>query len=313
MKILIIGHKGQDGTFLTQYLEKLNHQVSGIDMNEAYQTSPFNIIIKEDVRRHLSQNKYDHIYFFASAQISSEEESTFNDQYMNVNVNSLTYFLDGIKEYSPDTKVFYANSVFIFGEVTQNNLLNEKSEMAPVCHYGISKFKAHQIIQEYRNQYGLNITNGILFNHESHLRKPNFLTGKLLNCAYTNAILKHSSKVEVSSLKHKVDFGHVNDFIQIFFKLMENNCHQDYIIATGELIQIKEYAQQIFSYFNLNYEEYINVSQKNTPGPHRGILQADITKLQNALTDKSHFTLYEQWIPQMCKQYIQMRKSYEKN
>ncbi len=154
-----------------------------------------------------------------------------------------------------------AGSSEMFGSPL-NLPLNEKSPMNPISPYAKSKFSAFKYCQKARIEYGLRISNLILFNHESHLRKFGFLTHRIVS----QALKLQRGKIEFVSLKYgeiQRDWGHSVDFMNAISLCLENNTDDDLIISTNKhhsvnhfaatalkVIGVENYASKIRSEFN---------------------------------------------------------------
>lgn len=137
----------------------------------------------------------------------------------------------------------------LFGGLS-GGFLNEESKMDPRSPYAIAKYGAFQFTQMYRESQKLFICNGILFNHESPRRGPEFVTKKI--CKYV-VLIANGLKDELllGNLEASRDWGHAKDYVQAMWKMLQQEKPDDYVIATGETHTIRECVELAFSLVNI--------------------------------------------------------------
>lgn len=252
-KIIIVGDKGQDGIIMASFLKNKGHSVIGLNK------SNFNISNPNEINKLIINELPHEIYFFAAKHNSSEVSSILKDNlsdYYNVNTDSCLYFLESIKKYSPQTKLFYASSILIF-DTKKEGLIKVNDKFLPTENYSISKVAAMNKIKIYREN-GIFCFSGILSNHESEFRKKSFLSKKIISCAVDNH-LGGKRKIKVSNLSDVVDWGYAYDFIELIYCLMQQKVPKDYIIATGNMNSIHSFLEITFDYFDLDYRNFVLV------------------------------------------------------
>jgi GDPmannose 4,6-dehydratase len=208
---LIVGHAGQDGVLLKEFLKTKGYTVLGLGRGDLDITS------FELVRTYLAQYRPQEIYFLAAHHHSSEDlqnaelnESTF----MSVNYTSAANFLKAIAELKLISRFFYASSSHIFS--TKNDTpQNENSLVEAEGLYAKSKILAMEECRRYREQKSVFASVGILYNHESYLRKNNFVSKKITSfvadlCNGVEGVL------ELVDLDAVVDWGDAEDFVEAF-------------------------------------------------------------------------------------------------
>ena len=85
--------------------------------------------------------------------------------------------LDAIRESGVEARIYQAGSSEMFGATPPPQY--EDSRFHPRSPYAVAKVAAHMIAVNYREAYGMHVSNGILFNHESPRRGETFVTRKI--------------------------------------------------------------------------------------------------------------------------------------
>ncbi len=134
------------------------------------------------------------------------------------------------------------------------------------------------LCREFRKKHKVFATTGILYNHESHLRRPNFLSAKIIQAAIR--ISKGSNeKLEVGDLSGRVDWGYAKDYVLAFQEILATKTPDDFIVATGEGHTVEEFIDIVFNYFNLNPDKYV-VENKNILTRKPPVKIGDASKLR---------------------------------
>ncbi len=286
MLAIIIGSKGQDGTFLIKHLKSLSYEIIEIDVNHFFsekslKINQLDISDYNDVENFVRLSKPSEIYYLAAYHQSSE--GTIDDEKKHIqnsyNVNLLYYvnFLEAIKKHSTKTKVFYASSSHIFGD-TSTEMQNEKTNCQPSTIYGITKFDAMRITDYYRQKYNLFLTVGILYNHESNLRSLNFVSRKIVNKA-VKIKFNLEKRLEIGNLNATIDWGYAGDFVKAFHLILNHKSANDFVISSGNLYKIKDFINFVFLYLGLNWKNYVFEDSKILKRSFNGTLFGDASKL----------------------------------
>jgi GDPmannose 4,6-dehydratase len=157
------------------------------------------------------------------------------------------------------------------------------------------------LCREFRKTHKVFASTGILYNHESHLRAPGFLSAKIIKAAIR--ISQGSpEKLEVGNLSSRVDWGYAKDYVLAFQKILAADKSDDFIIATGEAHTVEEFIHIVFGYFGLNQDEYVvenNTILTRAPPVKIG----DARKLQMA-TGWSSSLSYPDFVIQLIKDHM---------
>ncbi|MEO7164221.1 MAG: GDP-mannose 4,6-dehydratase [Bdellovibrionia bacterium] len=297
---IVIGHNGQDGRFLTPLLQSQNYRVLGIDVHSSERWGTFpelegdpaiSIQGTSQVSNLINRIKPDEIYYLATFHHSSQDKlednlNTFN-QFYQVNVHSPLNFLESIRLHSPRTKLFYAGSSHIFGNPKESPQ-TEETPFNPGSEYGITKAAGIHCCRMYRKKYGIFAACGILYNHESSFRKENFLSKKLIKAAL-NIFQKKQQEVVVGNLNAQTDWGYAPDFVQAMHQILSLDQPDDFIISSGLLHTVKDFASISFELLGLDWKKHVRED--------RQIIQRQESVEKPLLGDPSKIKSITGWIP----------------
>jgi GDPmannose 4,6-dehydratase len=254
----IIGSAGQDGTLLKQRLDQLDYEVYLIDRGSIDVQSP------QQVQDFVSDTRPDEIYYLAAYHHSSEEipnssSSLFRTSF-DVNAFGPLNFLEAISLNSKSSKFFYASSCHIF-EPQIGGLQNENMAPKPRGSYAISKKAANDMCAFFRETEGVFASVGILYNHESSLRKDSFVTRKIIRAA-VNIAKNKAGDLHLVDPFAKVDWGYAPDYVEAMRLILKAEEPDDFIIATGVPHSVWEFADLAFQAVGLKAEDFIITENK---------------------------------------------------
>jgi len=259
---LIFGVTGQDGSYLSRLLLSKGYQVFGV----ARRTSVDNRIrlpLNDDMFSLLEGDLSDGGSIWHAIQTTQPDEiynlgaqahvhASFAEPEYTGNVNALgvVRILEALRTLDPmrNIKFYQASTSEMFGQGSADGApLNENSPMLPVSPYGAAKLYAYHMVKIYRQAYGLYACNGILFNHESPMRKGDFVTAKIAGYA---AQLKmrgwQGHTLSLGNLDACRDWGHAGDYAEGMWRMMQQAVPDDYVLATGEARSVREFAEAAF-------------------------------------------------------------------
>lgn len=286
-KAIIVGHTGQDGTYLTEILRGKNYETIGISSKSVsennYGFQKINIVDYEQVDKLIKLFQPDEIYFLAAVQHSSVdkpiEDGELFQTSLNINVTALINFLESIRKSSLHTKFFYAASSHVFGNpasIPQNEL----TPFQPNCIYGITKMTGIHACHFYKHTHSVFVSVGIMYNHESPLREPKYVAKKIVEAAVA---IKQNKKDELilGSLDAEIDLGYALDYMDAAFKILQLNYSDDFVISSGELHTVRDFVKGVFEYLNLDFNKYVKVNPKLLTKNQKRNLMGDSSKLKH--------------------------------
>jgi GDPmannose 4,6-dehydratase len=178
-------------------------------------------------------------------------------------------------------KFYQASSSEMFGKV-QETPQNERTPFYPRSPYGVAKAYAHYITVNYRESYGIHACSGILFNHGSPRRGPEFVERKI-SLAAARIKLGLQKELMLGNLEPRRDWGFAGDYVRAMHLMMQAPEPDDYVIGSGETHQIKEAADLAFKHVGLNWQDYVKIDQQFMRPAEVDLLIADASKAKKKL------------------------------
>jgi GDPmannose 4,6-dehydratase len=193
----------------------------------------------------------------------------------------VTSLLEAIRAVDPSIRVYQASSSEIFGEPVETPQ-TESTPLGPVTPYGVAKAYGHFIIGSYRRRYGLHASGGILYNHESPRRPPDFLPSKVAHGVASIAAGREAELV-LGDLDAQRDWGYARDYVEAMWRIVQQDEPRDYVIATGELHSVRELVEVAFGHVGLDWREHVRVDESLKRGQaelHRLVGDASVAREQ---------------------------------
>ena len=265
-KAIVVGHTGQDGTYLSRLLTEKQYAVTGISGRAFSSDIPLdikkiNIEEFKEVERVVKAVQPDEIYYLAAVHQSSAdkpvEEGELFQKSINVNVKSFVNFLEASRIHAPRTKIFYAASSHIFGNV-QASPQDETTPLNPNCIYGITKTTGMRAARYYRENHSLFASVGIFYNHESPLRESKYVSKKIVETAVA---IKRGVKSELvlGNLESKIDWGYAPDYMKAVHAMLQLDTPDEFIISSGKIHSIQDFVSGVFARLGLDWKKYVKV------------------------------------------------------
>ncbi|WP_448599827.1 GDP-mannose 4,6-dehydratase, partial [Thermoleptolyngbya sp.] len=159
---------------------------------------------------------------------------------------------------------------------------SESTPFYPRSPYACAKVYAHWQTVNYRESYGLFACNGILFNHESPRRGETFVTRKITR-AVARIVAGQQQKLYMGNLDAKRDWGYAKDYVQAMWLMLQQEQPDDYVVATGETHEVREFLELAFGYVNLNWQDYVEFDERYLRPAEVDLLIGDPTKAKEKL------------------------------
>ena len=190
----------------------------------------------------------------------------------------------------PSVKIYQASSSEMFGNnIDEDGFQRETTSMSPVSPYGCSKVFAYNIARNYRHSYGMFISNGILFNHESPRRGSNFVTSKIVKGACAIAA-GEQDKLALGNLDATRDWGHAKDYVKAMWMMLQEKEPDDYVCATGVSHSVRDCCEYIFKELGMDYKEYVTMDERFLRPEELHDLKGDSSKLRTKLNWYPEYT-----------------------
>jgi GDPmannose 4,6-dehydratase len=315
---LITGINGQDGSYLSEFLLSKNYIVHGILKRNSVaetQTTRLEGIYKNLILHYADLNDLSSLFTVIQKVKPQEIYNLAAQSHVKISFDQPIYtsmtsgigvlnLLEAVKLVDPTIKIYQASSSEMFGNtIDSDGYQRETTPMNPVSPYGCAKVFAYNICRNYRNSYGMFISNGILFNHESSRRGTNFVTNKICKEA-VKIKLGLSDKLVLGNLDATRDWGHAIDYVRAMWMMLQQDEPDDYVCATGISHSVKDVCQYVFSKLGLNWNDFVISDEKYLRPEELNNLKGDATKLKNKLGWTPTFT-FETMLDEMVNYWLE--------
>ncbi len=307
-RALITGIAGQDGSYLADLLLGKDYEVWGIVRASPSAHFPNLAGIQDRLRLvqgdlldqmtlldAISRAEPHELYNLAATSFvpASWRQPVMTAQFTAVGATSM---LEAIRIVDASIRVYQASSSEIFGATTDSPQ-SETTPFRPHTPYGVAKLYAHLMVASYRERYGMHLSSGIAYNHESPRRPLEFVTRKVTRAAAAIK-LGLAEEVRLGNLDATRDWGFAKDFAEAMWLMLQQPEGDDYVICTGASRPVGELAQVAFDRVGLDWEKYVVIDPDFVRPPDPVPLVGDPTKLCETLGWKPR-TSFEQMIGQM--------------
>lgn len=229
--------------------------------------------------------EYGQIDEFYHLGAASHVGDSFNSALSQIHTNGLStfYILDFLKNYSSQTKFYFACSSETFGGDPDRVPFTEKSLLEARSPYGISKILGYNWTYFYRQTYNLYACSGFLFNHSNEYRHPSFFIKRVTSSAAKIATGK-LDKLKLGNLEHYRDESFSDFMVEVMWQMLNNpKGPKDYVVGNGTCNHGPNYVYLAFKYFNLDWEKYVEIDTTRFRPNEVHKLCADPTEAVNDL------------------------------
>jgi len=268
-RALICGISGQDGAYLAQLLLEKGYEVWGSSRDA--QTSNFGNLLRlgilhqvkaismapndfRSVLQAISRSQPDEIYNLtgqSSVGLSFDQPAETLESIATGTLN----LLEAIRFLGSPIRFYNAGSSECFGD-TGSSIADEDTDFHPRSPYAVAKATAHWLVANYRSAYGLFACSGILFNHESPLRHPRFVTRKIIQGA-VKISFGAQDKLTLGNLGVQRDWGWSPEYVDAMWRMLQTEVADDFVIATGESNLLADFVAAAFSEVDLDWRQYV--------------------------------------------------------
>ncbi len=264
---LITGITGQDGYYLSRLLLSKGYRVVGLIPSErlaslskldqlAAEIDVYEVDLSSSTAllQAVEQLKPTEIYNLAAPSfVPASWEDPLGT--LDLITGTATRLLSAIRQVGISTKFYQASSSEIFGNV-QEAPQTEETPFRPKNPYGAAKLHAHWSMTHHREHYGLFACSGILYNHESPRRPPQFVTRKI-SLAAASIKLGLSNRLSMGSLSAKRDWGFAGDYVEAMWRMLQLDDPEDFVIGTGFLHSVEDLVRTAFECVALDWQQYV--------------------------------------------------------
>jgi GDPmannose 4,6-dehydratase len=302
-KALVTGITGQDGSYLTEFLLRKGYEVHGLVRRASvFNTERIDHLYRDphdpDARMFLHYGDFtdaasltrvlqrvepDEVYNLGA---QSHVKVSFEQPEYTGNVDGLgtLRLLEAVQDVQEasgrEIRFYQAGTSEMFGASPAPQ--SEATPFYPRSPYAAAKVYAYWITVNYREAYGLFAGNGILFNHESERRGETFVTRKITRAA-TRIKLGLQEKLFLGNLDAKRDWGHAEDYVEAMWLMLQQEKPEDFVIATGETYEVREFVEKVFDSLDLDWERYVETDPRYFRPTEVEVLQGDASKAREKL------------------------------
>jgi GDPmannose 4,6-dehydratase len=292
-RALITGITGQDGSYLAELLLDKGYEVHGIiRRSSSFNTDRIDHLYRDPHERgarlflHYGDlGDASGLQAILQAAMPDEIYNLGAQSHVRVSFDTPEYtgevtglgalrLLEAARRVVPAARVYHASSSELYGRVAE--------PFHPRSPYACAKAYAFYIAQNYREAYGMFVTNGILFNHESERRGETFVTRKITRAA---GRIKHGlqHKLYLGNLDAVRDWGHAKDYVEAMYLMLQHSVPDDFVVGTGEVHSVREFLDAAFRIAGLDPAEHVAIDAKYFRPAEVDLLCADATKARAEL------------------------------
>jgi GDPmannose 4,6-dehydratase len=267
---LIVGITGQVGAYLARFLLDKGYSVHGTSRDAAiarveglaalgirdqvtlHSLSPLDSSSVTDV---IAQVAPDEMYNL-TGQSSVALSFTQPVETLEGIVFGTLNMLEALRRVGPKVRFYSAGSSECFGD-TGRTPATEAAAFRPRSPYGIAKAAAVSLVANYRESYGLFACSGILFNHESPLRPPRFVTRKI-TAAAARIGMGSRERLALGNLAVQRDWGWAPDYVEAMWAMLQQDAADDFVIASGASHSLEQFVAAAFAEVGLDWREHVD-------------------------------------------------------
>jgi len=292
---LVSGVTGQDGSFLAELLLGKGYEVYGLvrrlstpNLGNIRQIADRLTLLDGDL---IDQSSLDtavkeaepaEVYNLAAQSFVG---TSFVQPVLTGEITGLgvVRMLEAVKAHAPDARMYQASSSEMFGKVTSEPQ-NEITPFHPRSPYGFAKVYAYWACVNYREAYDMFVSNGVLFNHESPLRRGlEFVTRKI---SHGVARIAHGSRepLLLGNLDAKRDWGYAPEYVDLMWRTLQHSAPDDFVGETGEAHSVRDFVEETFGDAGIaDWEKWVKVDEKHLRPAEVYNLRGDASKAKRLL------------------------------
>src|SRR5258706_5325322 len=268
---VITGVTGQDGSYLAELLVDKGYEVIGVvrrTSHDSYERighllDKVHIVAADLLDQHslttvIRDVRPDEVYNLAAQSFvpTSWTQPVLTGEFTALGVTRL---LEAVRLAHPSARFYQASSSEMFGKVARSPQ-DESTPFHPRSPYGVAKVYGHYITVNYRESYGMYAVSGMLFNHESPRRGLEFVTRRISDGA-ARIKRRQAKDLRLGNLKARRDWGFAGDYVDAMWRMLQQPEPDDYVIGTGEMHSVEEFAELAFKHLGLDWHDYVKVDQ----------------------------------------------------
>lgn len=321
-RALVTGITGQDGAYLAALLIEKGYEVHGllrrsasadlvgsrlrwVGVADKVHLHDGNLTDLSGLIRTVKEVAPNEVYNLGA---QSFVKSSWQQPLLTGNVTGMgaANMLEAIRLMAPEARFYQASSSEMYGLI-QEPEQSETTPFYPRSPYAAAKLYAHWMTVNYRESFGLHASSGILFNHESPLRGIEFVTRKITD-GVARIKLGKQSKLSLGNLDATRDWGHARDYVKAMWLMLQQDKPDDYVIATGRTVSVRDFCTLAFSHVGLKMEDHVEIDPRFLRPSEVDVLLGNAKKAQSKLGWKAETSL-EQLVAEMVDADLQRHSS----
>ncbi len=309
-RALITGIAGQDGSYLAELLVGKGYEVFGIVRGSTQGSYPNLDAVRDQIQLlqgdlmdqmtlldAITRSDPDELYNLAATSFvpASWRQPVMTAQFTAVGVTSM---LEAVRITKPDLRVYQASTSEIFGATTESPQ-TESTPFRPHNPYAVAKLYGHLMVSTYRERYGMHASSGILYNHESPRRPPEFVTRKITRAAAAIS-LGQADELRLGNLDATRDWSFAGDVAEAMWLMLQQDTGDDYVVCSGVSRTVRELVETAFGLVGMPVDGRVVVDPEFVRPPDPVPLVGDNSKARELLGWAPR-TGFEQMIEQMVE------------
>jgi GDPmannose 4,6-dehydratase len=271
---LITGITGQDGAYLARLLLGKGYEVYGLAPRRSTDTSwrlrelgildgvhmiDGDLADLSSLIRAMETSRADEVYNLGAQSFVG---TSWQQPLLTADVDGTgaIRMLEAVRIVNREAHYYQASTSEMFGLI-QADRQDENTPFYPRSPYGVAKVMAHWATVNYRESHGMHASSGILFNHESPLRGIEFVTRKVTH-AVASIKLGKQKELRLGNIDSKRDWGFAGDYVEAMWLMTQQPSPDDYVVATGITVSVRDMCKLAFAHVGLNYEDYLVIDPK---------------------------------------------------
>jgi GDPmannose 4,6-dehydratase len=317
-RALITGVAGQDGSYLAELLLDRGYEVFGIVRGSPLVRYPNLARVQDDI--HLLQGDLldqmtlldaitraepDELYNLAATSFvpASWRQPVMTAQFTAVGVTSM---LEAVRITNPELRVYQASTSEIFGATTESPQ-HELTRFVPHNPYAVAKLYGHLMVSTYRERYGMHASSGILYNHESPRRPPEFVSRKITRAAAAIK-LGLADELRLGDLEARRDWSFAGDVAVAMWLMLQQDAGDDYVVCSGVSRTVRDLVATAFAVLDLEPDDHVVVDADLVRPPEPVSLVGDPSKAREQLGWRPR-TSFEELIRMMVEHDVEDLRS----
>lgn len=314
---LITGILRQDGSYLAELLLEKGYRVVGMVRHTGREPT-WRISGIEDRIEFIYGDLQDYQSVLQAVQTAKPHEvynlgamsfvkQSFDDPIITGNITGLGVMrvLEAIRKTDTSIKLYQASSSEMFGKVRETPQ-RETTPFHPRSPYGVAKLYGYWAGVNYRESYGMFVSNGILFNHESPRRGLEFVTRKISN-AVARIKLGKQKELGLGNLDARRDWGYAKEYVDAMWRMLQHSEADDFVVGTGQQHSVRDFCRHAFEYAGLDFEKYVKIDDANKRPAEVETLMADPSKAKQKLGWQPK-TTFKQLVEMMVESDLEFEK-----